>query len=89
LDYVRLIVNGVVMRDLSPAHIINIAKLNGVTPAAGETEVDRVTLVGGLTLEDIHLLSWVVANSAAALYGVTRLAFYILDRFKGRTSEIK
>ncbi|MGH7959289.1 MAG: hypothetical protein ACREH8_20090, partial [Opitutaceae bacterium] len=39
LDYVRLIVNGVVMRDLSPAHIINIAKLNGVTPAAGETKV--------------------------------------------------
>lgn len=51
LDYVRLIVNGVVMRDLSPAHIIGIAKLNGITPAAGElplyfSEPWRASVVG-------------------------------------------
>jgi len=39
LEYVRILVNGVVMRDLSPADIINIAKLNGITPAAGEVPV--------------------------------------------------
>ena len=39
LDYVRLLVNGVVMRDLLPLDIINIAKLNGITPVTGEVPV--------------------------------------------------
>jgi len=35
----RLLVNGVVIRDLLPADIINIAKLNGVTPDATSGEL--------------------------------------------------
>jgi hypothetical protein len=51
LDYARLLVNGVVMRDLLPADYINIAKLNGITPAASElpfyfSEPWRASVVG-------------------------------------------
>lgn len=51
LDYVRLLVNGVVIRDLSPAEIIAIATLNGLTSVAGEvplyfSEPWRASVVG-------------------------------------------
>lgn len=36
LDYVRLIVNGVVIRDVTPAQLLAIADLNGQTVGAGE-----------------------------------------------------
>lgn len=36
LDYVRISVNGVVLRDLTPAEYIAIAQLNGQTQVAGE-----------------------------------------------------
>jgi hypothetical protein len=39
LDYVRLIVNGVVMRDLLPAQILGIAKMNGITPVTGHLPI--------------------------------------------------
>lgn len=35
IDYIRLIVNGVVIRDLTPAQYLGIAKMNGITPATG------------------------------------------------------
>jgi len=35
----RLIVNGVVMRDLTPTQVLNIAKLNGITPDATTGEL--------------------------------------------------
>lgn len=51
VDKVRLFVNGVVMRDLTPAQIIGIATLNGLTPATGEipiyfSEPWRATVLG-------------------------------------------
>lgn len=39
LDYVRLIVNGTPMRDLTPAQILAIADLNGQTVGAGELPI--------------------------------------------------
>jgi len=49
----RLMVNGVVMRDLTPTQVINIAKLNGITPdtATGElpfyfSEPWRASVIG-------------------------------------------
>ena len=51
LDYVRQIVNGVVMRDLTPAQYLAIADLNGQTVGAGElpfwySEPWRASVVG-------------------------------------------
>jgi len=51
LDYVRQIVNGVIMRDLTPAQYIAIAQLNGQTVGAGElptwySEPWRASVIG-------------------------------------------
>lgn len=51
LDYIRIYVNGVVMRDITPAEAIAIASLNGITAAAGElpiyfSEPWRATVIG-------------------------------------------
>jgi hypothetical protein len=39
VDWVRISVDGVVMRDLTATEIINIAKLNGITPASDELPI--------------------------------------------------
>lgn len=39
LNSVKFVVNGINMRDISPAHIIGIAKANGYTPAVGELPI--------------------------------------------------
>jgi hypothetical protein len=61
VEYVRLSANGVLMRDLTPAEILKIAALNGITAAAGElplffTEPWRQTIDGQ------ELTSWDVTQ---------------------------
>lgn len=51
LDYSRLLVNGVLMRDLTPTQTIAIANFNDITPAASElpiyfSEPWRATIIG-------------------------------------------
>lgn len=51
LDWTRLLVNGVLMRDLTPVQTVAIANLNDITPAASElpiyfSEPWRATIIG-------------------------------------------
>lgn len=60
LDYVRMLVNGVLMRDLTPTQVIAISNFNNITPAASElpvylSEPWRATIIGEeATSWDLH-----------------------------------
>jgi hypothetical protein len=84
----RLLVNGVVMRDLTPLQIINIAKLNGVTPdtATGElpfyfSEPWRASVIGeestswDMTVQSKFTLEMTFLSTAVAPACVVEAAF--------------